>query len=71
MATIERLLTMPGVVAAKSIQLRGSWDGYSVCYPLAKDDTLAAWKGTFSVVLQPGSHQYYVWKPSLNLATLL
>jgi hypothetical protein len=44
---------------AETIYLCGSWNKYSVLYPLVKDGSSTeyyTWKGTFPIVLQHGQH---------------
>jgi hypothetical protein len=64
--------TVPGFETAKTVELRGSWDGYSAYYLLVRDERSTVWKGAFPLALQPGQHRYHVWTPPpWSLATLL
>jgi hypothetical protein len=60
MATHEVRCTVPGFATAKTVQVRGSWDGYSENHLLVRDEGSTAWKGTIYLALQPGPHRYHV-----------
>jgi len=47
MASVQLLFTLPGFGAAGAVQQRGSWDGYSAYYPLAKDESSTVWETHF------------------------
>ena len=66
MITIKIPFTVPGFEAATTVQLCGSWDGYSVYFYLVRDEASIAWNGTFPLALQPGPHRYHVWTPLLE-----
>ena len=54
---------------AQTIELFGSWNNYSPCYPLVKNEnsTEHIWRGSFPIALQPGIYWCCVRIPGIEL----